>query len=622
MTQRPYLSVKTPNGYRQIGLTDDPFTIGRGSSNGLVIDDPLASRFHCVVERTDSGYAVRDLQSRNGTKLNGEYISSAELKPGDAIQVGSLVLRYLLDLRDAPVNPRPAAADGGEAEPEVIVPRLSRKAAAKMAAKVAASVGEDVRAAHADETLVGGPAAGIKGVIKMPEGPREGENPSRQEGSIIQVAAEDEKTLRLLAQSLPNQQFPEIGISMINARGQVVHAGEAHAGRALGDDDVADTVRLMRLLLLVCFRSRATDLHVEPKEERFELRIRVDGMMVKVMNLHKDSGVKLLSLVKILGDIDIAQKAIVQEGHFSSQVPGRRVDYRVSFTPAMNGQKLVVRILDLANAPSRLAELQLPGWMFEETRRVIHQDNGMVLMCGPTGSGKTTTLYSMIREIDVQQRNVITIEDPVEYRIEGVTQIPVNEGKGNTFSSMLRSVLRQDPDVILVGEIRDAETARIAMQAAMTGHLVFSTVHAQNAIGTIFRLLDLGTDPYLVASSLNLVVAQRLVRLLCPHCKLPRKTTPAEQMRMQKAVPDVTKVYQAVGCGRCLETGFHGRRAIYELLTANSEMRDVILSTRSIQGIRKAMNNSLFTSLLENGYKLVAEGMTTIEEIERVASME
>ncbi|MCC7409117.1 MAG: Flp pilus assembly complex ATPase component TadA [Phycisphaeraceae bacterium] len=627
MSNMFYLIFQTPGGTRQVGLTAQPFTIGRGSGNALVIDEGQASRTHCVIEPAmeTGGFQLRDLGSRNGTKLNGQFVALALLQPGDVIQIGRFSVRF----SDAPAT----LSNGARAAspPPFADPALKPDAPTRSA------------------TSPGMALPGVPGFLKKkPPAPAPSPDPddtltdddaiplaphqvvtSRKvpEGRIIQAAAEDEKTLRMLAQSLPNQQFPETAISLVNARGQTVHAGDPRTLTSAGPDgaaaaSVAETVRLLRLLLLVCFRSRATDLHVEPKETRFEIRVRVDGMMVRVMNLHKDSGLKLMSLVKILGDIDIAQKAVVQEGHFTTAVPGRRVDYRISFTPAMNGQKLVVRVLDLANAPSHLRDLDLPQWMFEEARRLIHQDAGMVLMCGPTGSGKTTTLYAMIREIDVHQRNVITIEDPVEYRIDGVTQIPVNDSKGNSFSNLLRSVLRQDPDVLLVGEVRDAETAKIAMQAAMTGHLVFSTVHAQNTIGSIYRLMDLGVDGYLVASALHLVVAQRLVRLLCPHCKLLRKAQPSEQMRMAKAVQELNQLPQAVGCPRCLETGFHGRKAVFELLTATAEIRDVILAGGAVQALRKAMANTLFTSLLENAYKLVAEGLTTLEEVERVIGTE
>lgn len=587
-TQRGFITFDTPQGRRRFGLTDQPTTIGRSSKNLVVIDDHLASRFHCVVERGDSGFQVRDLQSRNGTKVNGQFIDLAILKPGDAIEIGDTVMRFLLG--SAPLNQPAAPADAGPA-----VPRKRTKQVT------------DAKPIDLDSTAGETIVAELKPL-------RTSADPS-----IIKAAAEDETTLRMLARSLPNQSFEETDIGMINARGQTVHAADPDT---TGKDGTAEIVTLLRLLLLVCFRTRASDLHIEPHVDNYEVRIRVDGMMVKVMNLTNAAGQKLLSLVKVLGDIDIAQRAIVQEGHFTTVVPGRRVDYRISYTPAMQGQKLVIRVLDLANAPCYLRDLNMPGWMYAEARRIVGQDSGMILMCGPTGSGKTTTLYAMIREINVRQRNVITIEDPVEYRIEGVTQMPVNPDKGNSFAGLLRSVLRQDPDVILVGEIRDAETARIAMQAAITGHLVFSTIHAQNAIGTIFRLLDLDVDTYLVASALNLIVAQRLVRKLCPHCKVPRKPSPTELMRLNRAVTDVPIVQQAVGCNKCLETGYHNRTAIYETLLTTEELRDVILSSGTIQHIRKAIANTMFSSLLDSGYKLVAEGVTPIEEVERVVGMD
>jgi len=586
-TQRAFITFDTPQGRRRFGLTDQPTSIGRSAKNLVVIDDHLASRFHCVVERGDSGFQVRDLQSRNGTKVNGQFIDLAILKPGDAIQIGETVMRFLLG--SAPLNQPSAPAQAG-----TTVTRQRTKQVTDIKPDTVAG-----------ETIV---------AELRPEPVRKGVEPS-----IIKAAAEDETTLRMLARSLPNQSFEETAINLVNARGQTVHAADPDT---TGKDGSAEIVTLLRLLLLVCFRTRASDLHIEPHVDNYEVRVRVDGMMVKVMNLTNVAGQKLLSLVKVLGDIDIAQRAIVQEGHFTTVVPGRRVDYRISYTPAMHGQKLVIRVLDLANAPCYLRDLNMPAWMYAEARRIVSQDSGMVLMCGPTGSGKTTTLYAMIREIDVRQRNVITIEDPVEYRIEGVTQMPVNPDKGNSFAGLLRSVLRQDPDVILVGEIRDAETARIAMQAAITGHLVFSTVHAQNAIGTIFRLLDLNVDAYLVASALNLIVAQRLVRKLCPHCKVPRKPSPTELMRLNKAVTDVPIVQQAVGCNKCLETGYHNRTAIYETLLTTEELRDVILSSGTIQHIRKAIANTMFSSLLDSGYKLVAEGITPIEEVERVVGMD
>ncbi len=609
LMQRPTLTIETPTGPRQLGLSDQPMTIGRSGDNILVLGDHLASRYHCVIEQVNGDYQLRDLQSRNGTKLNGEVITRTRvLRPGDAIQIGDTVLRFA-------VAPPPA----GEGEPVAPVTPVVDDLGGGLDEAVRREQTIDAENAEDERSI---PLAEATVVASQAPVGRPGGRKSVEQ-AIIRAAAEDEKTLRMLTASLHNQQFDENAIEMVNARGQTVHGSAIKTPADTDEQSAAATVRLLRLLLLVCFRTRATDLHVEPHDPKWEVRVRVDGMMVRVMHMTPAAGMRLLSLVKILGDIDIAQKAVVQEGHFTTQVPGRRVDYRISFTPSMHGQKLVLRVLDLSNSPARMRDLQLPGWMYEQARKVIHQDMGMVLMCGPTGSGKTTTLYAMIREIDRRQRNVITIEDPVEYRIDGVTQIPVNEQKGNSFSNILRSVLRQDPDVLLVGEIRDVETARIAMQAASTGHLVFSTVHAQNAIGTIFRLLDLGIEPYLVASGIHLVVAQRLIRQLCPDCKVARRPSPTEQMRLSRSLnTEITQIYQAVGCRRCLETGFIGRRAIFEMLTATEELRDVILSTGSIQGIRKAMATTMFQSLLDSGYRMVAEGLTPIEEAERVCGAE
>jgi type II secretory ATPase GspE/PulE/Tfp pilus assembly ATPase PilB-like protein len=293
------------------------------------------------------------------------------------------------------------------------------------------------------------------------------------------------------------------------------------------------------------------------------------------------------------------------------------VDYRVSFAPAMFGQKLVIRVLDTANAPLHMKDLHMPAWMLDVMARVSQSDQGMILVTGPTGSGKTTTLYSVLRDVGTERRNVLTIEDPVEIEIQGATQIPVSEEKGNTFPALLRSMLRQDPDVIMVGEVRDAETARIAMQAAMTGHLVLSTLHARDTLGTVFRLLDLGVEPYLVSSSLQIVIAQRLARELCPFCKRAVRPTQEQLEKMGTAAKGVREIFLPKGCPSCLKTGFMGRRGFFEMLTTTEELREVILKNPSPKQIEQSLAGTKFQKLSQTGYQLVAAGVTAFEEIEK-----
>ena len=428
------------------------------------------------------------------------------------------------------------------------------------------------------------------------------------------------RVLREIASSLPDKSVEESEIALLNARNQTVHAAGADAGEA--DPANVEVMRTLRMILVVCFRIRGTDIHFEVKNDDTLVRLRVDGMMVEICRLNQQVALRLNNVIKVLCDIDITGKNAIQEGHFCAKLPNRRVDFRISFTPAVNGQKLVIRVLDMGWAPQHMENLELPNWMFDTIRVVTRQDAGMLLVCGPTGSGKTTTLYSCIRDIDIAQRNVVTIEDPVEYQIEGVTQIPVSSDQGNTFSTVLRSVLRQDPDVILVGEIRDADTAKIAMQASMTGHLVLSTVHAKDTLSTVFRLMDLGIEPYLLASALNIVLSQRLVRVLCPACKSPVRPTPTQQLKMGRQLEGVSNVFIPEGCKSCLMTGYSGRRAIFEMLHVNEEIRDCILKTPTLQDLRKALRNTVFVSLAETGYKLVMEGVTSFDEIERVVGVE
>jgi general secretion pathway protein E len=571
--QTAYLEIKDAKGPRQVPLDGGPLTIGRNFTNLLVIDEPMASRFHCVIEKGSDGFHLRDLESRNGTLLNGKPVHQSLIVSGDVVAIGKTEIKLVV----------PAVRAGSGA---------NSKAAADTAMAELAHLVSDEDEADDDKHAPGEP---------------------------VVAANEQERQLRERAEALADRSFTDRQIVLINARGKVAYQADAKK-------DVGEAITIMRLIMLVCFRSRATDIHIEPKTDDVHVRIRVDGTMVDVVRLNKELGLKLLSAVKVVSDIDIAQRNIVQEGHFSARVPTkkktemveRRVDYRVSFAPAMHGQKLVIRVLDTANAPLHIDDLQLPAKAREIIRRTGEQDAGMILVCGPTGSGKTTTLYAILRDIDITQRNVVTIEDPVEIQLEGVTQIPVNDSQGNSFSALLRSVLRQDPDVILVGEIRDAETARVAVQAGMTGHLVFSTVHARDAISGMFRLLDLGVEPYVVASGLHVVVAQRLVRQLCPHCKVAKPPT-AEQVKKFATfgITGIKQVFQPKGCKKCFGTGHFGRRGVFEILVATPKLRDALLKTPTIEGCRGALSAENYITLEDSGYRLIAEGAAGFDEVEK-----
>lgn len=595
----PHLEVDLDGDGRRVEFAGRAITIGRHPDNVVPIDDDRASRFHCVIEATPEGFQIRDLDSRNGTKVNELSIETSVLRSGDIVRIGRTRFRF--------VDPEHAAVEVPEAPVEVEAlrrsPKLHRTA-------TSASGAEEV-------ALLGGEEVDYNALL---EGLAPGTGPAAP-------ASAYEGVLRDLARAPAMPEGDRREIVLIGASGRSLAASDEGAAKKPSRKGESDTesrggVNLLRLLLLACAQVGATDLHVEPRTDDFLCRLRVDGTMVDAVTLPKAAAARLIGVVKVLSDIDIAQRLIVQEGHFSARLDGRRIDYRVSFTPSMFGQKLVLRVLDLANAPQFITDLNLPAWMAEKVKRISRQDSGMLLACGPTGSGKTTSLYAVLRDIDARQRNVITIEDPVEYHLEGVTQIPIDQHKGNTFGTLLRSVLRQDPDVILLGEIRDQETASIAMQAAMTGHLLLSTLHAKDSIGTIFRLLDLGVEPYLVASSLNLILAQRLVRQLCPHCRSERKPTPQQTLRMGRFVEGVSRIFYPVGCSRCFETGYAGRRAIFELLVVTDDLRDIILKNATIADIREALKLTMFTTLAQAGYQLVAEGVTSADEVERVAGAE
>ncbi len=379
----------------------------------------------------------------------------------------------------------------------------------------------------------------------------------------------------------------------------------------------ASIIRFVNQVLKDAIELRASDVHLEPFENELRIRYRIDGVLqeVPVPAQIKRFQPAIVARVKILSHLNIAEKRLPQDGRIKVKIDTAEVDIRVSIIPMLHGEAVVMRLLR-QNASLRGAEeLGMAPRELACLRRVLQLPHGIILVTGPTGSGKTSTLYTALQEINDAERKIVTIEDPIEYQLRGVNQIQVSEKSGLTFARGLRSILRHDPDVILIGEIRDQETAQIAVQASLTGHLVFSTLHTNDAPGAITRLVDMGVEPYLVASSLEAVLAQRLVRLLCPHCKQPDIGPSAVAFKRSLGLDADTPVCRAVGCRECRQTGYHGRRAIFEWMDTNPEIRQLILQNASSDLLRAAAVRGGMRTLAEDGRRLVQKGLTTIDEI-------
>lgn len=382
----------------------------------------------------------------------------------------------------------------------------------------------------------------------------------------------------------------------------------------------ASIIRFVNQVLRDAIELRASDIHLEPFEDALRIRYRIDGVLqeVPVPAQIKRFQPAIVSRVKILSHLNIAEKRLPQDGRIKIRLDDAEVDIRVSVIPMLHGEAVVMRLLRQSSTLRGMGQLGLDPRDLKSFRRVLALPHGIVLVTGPTGSGKTSTLYTALNEINDAVRKIITIEDPIEYQLRGINQIQVSEKAGLTFARGLRSVLRHDPDVILVGEIRDRETAQIAVQASLTGHLVFSTLHTNDAPGALTRLVDMGVEPYLVASSLEAVLAQRLVRVLCPHCKQIDTSPTSQTLRSQLKFPADIPIYRAVGCRACRNTGYHGRRAIFEWMDTNNEVRRLILRSASSDQIRDAAKRAGLRLLSEDGWRLVREGVTTPEEVLRV----
>ena len=386
----------------------------------------------------------------------------------------------------------------------------------------------------------------------------------------------------------------------------------------------ASIIRFVNQVLADAIHLRATDIHLEPFEDEMRIRYRIDGVLqeVPMPASLKRFQPAIVSRVKILSQLDIAEKRLPQDGRIKLRVEQSEVDVRVSVIPMLHGEAVVLRLLRQDTKLLGLNELQMGERERRLFRAVLGVPHGIMLVTGPTGSGKTTTLYSALNEINDTVRKIITIEDPIEYQLKGVNQIQVSEKAGLTFARGLRSILRHDPDVILVGEIRDQETAHIAVQSSLTGHLVFSTLHTNDSPGALTRLVDMGVEPYLVASSLEAVLAQRLVRVLCEECKVEDTSPALLAFRERIGLPPTTRLYRPAGCEECRRTGFYGRRGVFEMMDMNDEVRQMILALRSAGEIREAARKYGLRTLSEDGWRVVSEGATTVEEVLRVSKDE
>jgi type II secretory ATPase GspE/PulE/Tfp pilus assembly ATPase PilB-like protein len=394
--------------------------------------------------------------------------------------------------------------------------------------------------------------------------------------------------------------------------------------------DISPVIKLVDSTIFTAIQRRASDIHIETGDDEVNVKYRIDGVLQQAMKpIAKQFHSPIISRIKVMAELDIAEKRVPQDGRFKLKVPGKTIDFRVSIMPSVHGEDAVIRILDKESISEQFSELRLDILGFPEAelkrfRKYIAEPYGMVLVTGPTGSGKTTTLYAALSEIRTVEDKIITIEDPVEYQLRGITQIPINEKKGLTFARGLRSILRHDPDKIMVGEIRDPETAQIAIQSALTGHLVFTTVHANNVIDVLGRFLNMGVEPYQFVSALNCVLAQRLVRIICVHCKRPAKPTRTllEESAMDPALADRHTFYEGSGCIECGGTGFKGRMAICELLDLSDPIREMILARRPTTEIKKAAHDEGMRFLRESAVEKVMEGVTTLREINKVTFVE
>ncbi len=403
---------------------------------------------------------------------------------------------------------------------------------------------------------------------------------------------------------------------------------ESVRGFSLGDiEEMADAApirKLLNMILLLAIKDQASDIHFEPFEDEFKVRVKADGVLYEMVPPPRHLANAIITRIKVMSELDIAERRLPQDGRIELNVGGNPVDLRVSVLPTVNGESVVMRVLDRTVIQLDLNKIGMDVGVLTKFRNLLKMPNGIVLVTGPTGSGKTTTLYSALNELNDIETKVITTEDPIEYEIDGLIQVPVNHDIDVTFSNVLRAILRHDPDKILVGEIRDFETAEVAVQSALTGHLVFSTLHTNDAPSAVTRLRDMGIQPFLITATVEGVLAQRLVRKICTECR--SEFEPSDELLMELQLPIKQarqyKFYYGKGCQRCNNSGYKGRTGVYELMNIDDEIRDLISENASVDEMRKLARSQGMTTLRESGLKMIFDGVTTIDEVVRETIME
>ena len=464
--------------------------------------------------------------------------------------------------------------------------------------------------------------------------------PIKKEGNVLSIVMSDPLNFYAI-DDVKNQSGMEVSVAGISPKKSIDSAIERYYGGEVAEkafedlrreysninlEDLSDisnnevanapVVRLITSILQRAIKSNASDVHIEPMEDKLKVRFRIDGQLQEVMTSSMAVHSAIVTRIKIMGQMDIAEKRVPQDGRVGTVVDGKEVDLRISMLPTVYGEKVVIRILGGSSGALDRSQLGLSENNAELFDRITKAPNGIILMSGPTGSGKTTTLYSILKELDQPDVNIITVEDPVEYKLEGVNQVQVNMKAGLTFANGLRSILRQDPDIIMIGEIRDSETAEISIRASITGHLVLSTIHTNDAASSVTRLVDMGIEPFLVASSLIGVVAQRLVRNICPRCKVAYRPSHSEMLMLEMKEPE--NLYKGEGCPYCNFSGYKGRSGIHEILVVTKEIRELINRRATLDQIQQLAIRQGMETLRKSCTDLVLQGSTTMDELLRV----